>query len=60
MLNYLENYKDADEYKGQIKGLEAEIKPMLPKATKDRGKILLDGSFIKGFKRKYNEHKEHR
>ena len=41
-----------------IKGLEAEIKPMLPKATKDRGKILLDGSFIKGFKRKYNEHKE--
>ena len=39
-----------------IKGLEAEMKPLLPKQKKDNGKIVLTGEFTKVFRRKYSEH----
>ena len=56
----IEEHKSIDECDiiADIKGLEAEIKPLIPKVSKEKGKILLDGNFVKGFKRKYNEQKE--
>ena len=49
---------DESEIIADIKGLESEIKPMLPKPSKEKGRVLLDGTFINTFKRKYNDQKE--
>lgn len=49
---------DESEVIANIKGMEAEIKPMLPKPSKENGKIFLTGDFTRGFKRKYNEQKD--
>ena len=38
-----------------IKGMEAEIKPLLPKMKPENGKILITGEITKAFKRKYDE-----
>jgi len=53
-----QNGNDESEIIADIKGLESEIKPILPKVSKEKGKIFLDGGFIKGFKRKYTERRE--
>lgn len=39
-----------------IKGLEAEMKPLLPKQKKENGKLILTGEFTRAFRRKYTEH----
>lgn len=39
-----------------IRGLEAEMKPMLPKQKKEDGKVVLTGEFTRAFRRKYTEH----
>lgn len=52
------NSSDECDILADIKGLEAEIKPLIPKTSKEKGKILLDGNFVRGLKRKYNEQKE--
>lgn len=41
-----------------IKGLEAEMKPLLPKMKKDNGKYILTGEFKKAFKRQCKEYAE--
>lgn len=38
-----------------IKGLESEIKPLLPKIKPENGKVLLTGEVTRAFKRKYEE-----
>ncbi|MCR5784332.1 MAG: phospholipase D family protein [Eubacterium sp.] len=38
-----------------IKGLEKEMKPMLPKKREKQGKIVLEGDYFKAFKRKHKE-----
>ncbi len=43
------------EIVADIKGLEAEIKPLLPKQKEDNGKVLITGDQTRGFKRKYKE-----
>ena len=53
-----QNEDDESDIVADIKGLESEIKPMIPKPSKDKGRVLLDGTFINGFKRKYKENKE--
>lgn len=53
-----QNQDDESEIIADIKGLEEEIKPMLPKLSKEKGKILLNGTFVNCFKRKYKENKE--
>ncbi|MDO4189654.1 MAG: phospholipase D family protein [Lachnospiraceae bacterium] len=40
-----------------VRGLEAELKPMLPKPQKD-GKILVTAEQMTPFKRKYKEHRQ--
>lgn len=49
---------NAAEIVVSIKGHEHEMKPMIPKQKKDQGKILLTTEIVKGFKRKYHEHRE--
>ena len=44
------------EIVADIKGLEAEMKPLLPKQKKDNGKLVLTGEFTRAFRRKYTEH----
>lgn len=41
-----------------IKGLEKELKPMLPKPKKENGKILLTGDMVRSFKKKYKPYRE--
>lgn len=43
------------EYVADVKGMEAEIKPMIPKMKPDAGKILLTGETTKAIKRKYED-----
>jgi len=43
------------EIVADIQGLEAEIKPLLPKQKEDNGKVLITGDQTRGFKRKYKE-----
>jgi hypothetical protein len=38
-----------------IKGLEAEMKPLIPKQQKEKGKLVLTGEFTRAFSRKYHE-----
>ena len=55
----LEPDKSADcetEIIADIKGLEAEMKPMLPKQKKEEGKVVLTREFTRAFRRKYTEH----
>lgn len=47
---------DEVEILADIKGLEGEIKPMLPKQKSEEGKIVLTGDYVKSFSRKYKEH----
>lgn len=54
LLEPSENLDEA-EIVADIKGLEAEIKPLLPKVKPERGKIVLSGEVTKSFKRKYSE-----
>ena len=49
---------DSAEIVVSVKGLEHELKPMLPKQKKNAGRIILSGESIRGFKRKYKEHRE--
>lgn len=49
---------DECEIIADIKGLEDEMKPLLPKAKKDEGRILLTNEITKAFKRKYKEASE--
>ena len=44
------------EIVADIKGLEAEIKPLLPKVKERDGKVMLTGEVTRGFKRKFTEH----
>lgn len=46
---------DEVEIIADIKGLEKEMKPLLPKQKKDNGKIVFTGEYTKAFKRKYKE-----
>lgn len=46
---------DEAEIVADIRGLEKEIKPLLPKMKPENGKILLTGEVTKAFKRKYEE-----
>ncbi len=46
------------EIVADIKGLEAEIKPLLPREKEENGKILLTGNVTRTFKRKYKEQVE--
>ncbi len=48
----------APEIVVSVKGLEDELKPMLPKPVKERGKLLIKGETFKAFRRKYAEHRE--
>ncbi|MDO4188173.1 MAG: hypothetical protein Q4D29_04210 [Lachnospiraceae bacterium] len=50
------NKDDDIEILADIKGLEKEIKPMIPKPSKSDGKVVLTGEYIKSFARKYKEH----
>ena len=43
------------EIVADIQGLEAEIKPLLPKQKEENGKIFITGESTRGFKRKYKE-----
>lgn len=43
------------EFVADIKGLEAEIKPLIPRVKPEKGKIFVTGDIIKAFKRKYDE-----
>lgn len=55
----LEQSKDENtdvEILADIKGLEKEMKPMIPKPKKDDGKIILSSEVTRGIARKYNEH----
>lgn len=49
---------DAIEIIANIKGLEGEMKPMLPKIKKDAGKVFVTSEVMKGFRRKHREHRE--
>lgn len=57
----IEEYSDIDEEEisivADVKGLEAELKPMLPKPQKD-GKILITSEQLHPFKRKYQEQRQ--
>lgn len=46
---------DESEYIADIKGLEAEIKPLIPRVKPEKGKVLITGDTVKAFKRKYDE-----
>ncbi len=46
---------DDVEIVASINGLEAEIKPLIPKIKPEKGKILLTSDKIKTFKKKYDE-----
>lgn len=49
---------DEAEIVANIKGLEAEVRPLLPNKIKsENGKVLLTGEIIKSFKRKYDDNK---
>lgn len=43
------------EILADVKGLESEIKPLLPKQKKDNVKLVLTGDYTKALKRKYTE-----
>lgn len=49
-----ENGNEA-EIVADIKGLEAEIKPLIPRVKPENGKVFVTGDTIKAFKRKYDE-----
>ncbi len=53
----LEPSTDTDdaEIVADIKGLEKEIKPLLPKVKPENGKVFVTGETFKAFKRKYDE-----
>lgn len=55
ILEAAESDEDA-EIIADIKGLESEIKPLLPKVKPENGKVFVTGTTIKAFKRKYDEH----
>lgn len=46
---------DEAEFVADIKGLEAEIKPLIPRVKPEKGKVFVTGDTIKAFKRKYDE-----
>lgn len=55
----LEQSKDENtdvEILADIKGLEKEMKPMIPKPKKDEGKLILSNEVTRGIARKYKEH----
>lgn len=58
---FLEN-ADNDEAEielvADIKGFEAELKPMIPKQKKENGKTVITGEVVKSVKRKYSEERE--
>lgn len=58
---YLEKTDDDTsdvELVADIKGFEAELKPIIPKQKKENGRILLTGNFAREVKRKYTENRE--
>lgn len=54
VLEPCENGGEA-EFVADIKGLEAEIKPLIPRVKPEKGKAFVTGDTIKAFKRKYDE-----
>lgn len=46
---------DETEFVADIKGLETEIKPLIPRVKPEKGKVFVTGDTIKAFKRKYDE-----
>ncbi len=44
------------EIVADIKGLESEIKPLIPKQKEENGKVFLTGESTRTLKRKYKEH----
>ncbi len=52
----LEPSSDIDdaEIVADVKGLEAEIKPLIPKVKPENGKVFITGDRVKAFKRKYD------
>lgn len=46
---------DEAEIVADVKGLEAEIKPLLPKVKPENGKVFVTGETTRAFKRKYDE-----
>lgn len=57
---FLEEREDSGEAEivASVKGLEAELKPMLPKMKRDSGKVLITGEVTRALKRKYAEHRD--
>ena len=53
-----EETEDNNVIIANIKGLEHEIKPMLPKPKDSAGKIVFSGEIFRGFKRKFSERRE--
>ena len=51
-----EEDSDDTELVVSVKGLEAELKPMLPKPKKSEGKIILTSELMQKFKRSHKEH----
>jgi len=50
-----EDEADDVEIVADVRGLEAEIKPLIPRVKPENGKILFNADIVKGFKRKYQE-----
>lgn len=55
--------KGADQYEEaeivvSVKGLEKELKPMIRKPKKEKGKILLTGELTRSFKKEYKTYRE--
>ncbi len=55
ILEQTENEFAEEEIVLDIKGLENEIKPMMPKPPKETRRLVLDGNITKQFARKYSE-----
>jgi len=50
--------EEESELVASVEGLEAELKPMLPKPKKEKGKNLLDAEHIRNLKSRNREHRE--
>lgn len=53
-----EDEEDEVEIVASIKGFEKELKPLIPKQEKERGKLMLSGNIIPEIKRKNKESRE--
>lgn len=51
-----EEKSDEAELIVSVKGLESELKPMLPKTKKSEGKIIITSEHVQKFKRTHKEH----